>query len=78
MGMLENNQAVLQACQRLRQAPEDKQSNIAASIFIARRHLRMDDALRAVADDAVYVRMCLSERPGALERLKALTCGQTA
>ena len=68
---------MLQACQQLRQAPEDQQANITASLIVAMLLLTMDDALRAVVDDAVHFGLCLVERPGALERLEALTGGQT-
>jgi len=69
---------VLQACQQLRQAPEDQQANITASLIVAMLLLTMDDALRAAVDDAVHLGLCLVERPGALERLEALSGGQTA
>ena len=79
MKRLENRQAVLQACHQLRHATEDPQAaQITASILIAMRNLPMDDALEAVAVDALHLGMCLVERPGALQRLKALTGGQTA
>jgi hypothetical protein len=79
MKRLETKQAVLQACQQLRQATEDRQAaQITASILIAMRNLPMDDALEAVANDALHLGMCLVERPGALQRLQALTGGRTA
>ena len=76
--LLETKQAVLHACQQLRQAPEDQQANITASLIVAMLLLTMDDALRAAVDDAVHLGLCLVKRPGALERLEALAGGQVA
>jgi len=76
---LENRQAVLQACRQLRQTSEDSECvNLTVSIGSAMKTFPTDNALKAVADDALYLCMCLAEAPGALERLEALTGEQSS
>ena len=78
MKRLENRQAVLQACQQIRQTPEDQRLALTVSLSLTFRHLREDNALLTTAEDAFYFGLFSEEKKGALERLAALIGDQSA